>query len=338
MKKRVIILGSTGSVGTQALDVIRHERDQFEVVGLSANENEKLLKEQAEEFEVAHTVLAHGESKPLAELVTNVEADLVLVAVMGVAGLEPTLAAIQSGKNIAIANKETLVIDGAHVMEEAQKHNVQLIPVDSEHSAIFQCLQNINKEDVDKIILTCSGGPFWPKTRANLENVTPEQALNHPTWKMSPKITIDSATLINKGLEVIEAHHLFGFDYDQIEVRVHPQSLVHGIVQLKDGNTLMHASGADMRIPIRYALYYPNRAPLSPNSQITSLNLFNQKLDFFDPAHEALEGIKLGYQAGRTGPKASTAFVQANEQAVQDFLNGEIKFLEIYEYIKAALE
>jgi len=333
-KKRLIILGSTGSIGTQALDVIRGQRDRFDVVGLSANKKAHLLQDQAHEFGVEKVALAQGESDSMIELVEKVEADLVLVAVSGTAGLLPMLAAIHSGKNIALANKEALVMGGEAVMEEAKKYGVQIIPVDSEHSAIFQCLQKVKKEEVEKIILTCSGGAFRGKTKEELKNVTVEEALNHPTWAMGSKITIDCATLINKGFEVIEAHHLFGFSYDQIEVRLHPQSLVHGLVQLRDGNTLMHLSPPDMRVPINYALNYPERVELP---QVPAESLLSRTLEFSEPDHDTFPGIKLAYEVGRQGGMAPAIFNTANDHAVQDFLEGRIRFLDIYDRIRAAL-
>jgi 1-deoxy-D-xylulose-5-phosphate reductoisomerase len=339
MKKKIIILGATGSIGTQALDIIRHQSEYFEVVGLSANKNEEALSSLAEEFGVKNTALSKGESVPLIELVESVEADLVLVAVAGTAGLFPTLAAIRSGKDIALANKETLVMAGEWVMNEVKRNGVKMIPVDSEHSAIFQCLNGIKREDISKIILTCSGGPFLGKTKNDLTNVTAQDALKHPTWSMGAKISIDSATLVNKGFEVIEAHHLFGLDYDQIEVRVHPQSIVHGMVELKDGNTLMQASNPDMRIPINHALHYPNRVLLNHEALTLSPTTFiDQKLEFLLPDDETFEGLKLAYEVGRRGGMAPAIFNVVNDQAVHEFLKGEISFLEIYEKIKVAIE
>jgi 1-deoxy-D-xylulose-5-phosphate reductoisomerase len=337
-KTRLIILGSTGSIGTQALDVIRTQRDRFEVVGLTANENATLLQRQAHEFGVENVALARGESDPLVDLVQRVDADLVLVALTGISGVLPTLASIRSGKNIALANKETLVMGGQIVMEEAAKHNVQIIPVDSEHSAIFQCLQGVNHDDIEKIILTCSGGAFRGMVQDQLLSVTAEDALRHPTWSMGKKITIDCATLVNKGFEIIEAHHLFDLSYDQIEVRLHPQSKVHGIVQLKDGNTLMHLSPPDMRIPINYALNYPNRIPLDHDAlKLTPENLLNSKLEFGEVDHHNFPGIKIAYEVGRQGGLAPAIFNTANDRAVQQFLDGEISFLDIYDHIQSAL-
>ena len=332
-KKRLIILGSTGSIGKQALQVIAENAERFEVVGLSGNTNGELLAKQAAAFNVKQMALANDESEPLVQLVEKVEADMVLVAVTGSAGLLPTLAAIRSGKDIALANKEAIVMAGELVMEEVGKHGVQLIPVDSEHSAIFQCLQKVKKEEVDKIILTCSGGPFFGKTREELKKVTAEDALKHPTWDMGNKISIDSATLVNKGFEVIEAHHLFGFDYDQIEVRIHPQSIAHGIIQLKDGNSFVQISPPDMRLPIQYALTYPDRLP----NNYPGAELRKTTLEFFEADSDTFRGIKMGYHVGRQGGMAPAIFTVANDNAVADFLEGKIGFLEIYDRIESAL-
>lgn len=337
-KKRLIILGSTGSIGTQALDVVRCARDRFDVVGLAANTNTVLLQKQAHEFGVEKTVATQGRNERMVELIEAVPAEVVLVAVSGTAGLAPILAAIRAGRDIALANKEALVMAGDAIMNEARKAGVRIIPVDSEHSAIFQCLHSVKKEDVEKIILTCSGGTFRGKTRDELTRVTAEEALRHPTWNMGRKITIDSATLVNKGFELIEAHHLFGFDYDRIEVKLHPQSRVHGMVQLKDGNTLMHMAPPDMRIPIHYALHYPNRVPLPPDFQIAPYDpTVNTTLEFFEPDHETFPGIKLALEAARQGGLTPALFTLANDRAVQDFLDGRIGFLDIYDRLREAL-
>ncbi len=347
-KKRIIILGSTGSIGRQTLEVIRSERDFFEVVGLSANENAALLKKQAEEFGVERgkAVVAHGDSEPLVNLVKKVDTSLVVVAVTGSAGVEPTLAAIHSGKNIALANKETLVMEGDLVMSEVKKHNVELIPVDSEHNAIFKLLEKIRKNpneygslgEIQKIILPCSGGPFFGLSRAALQSVTPAMALRHPTWSMGPKISIDSATLVNKGFEVIEAHHLFNISYDKIDVVVHPECRIHGMVQLRDGRTLVHTAPPDMKIPIRRALGLKSRnekiLTLAPSE---SLPISALPFTLHTHDHATFPGIRLGYAAGRAGPAACKKFVLSNDAAVADFLAGKIKFLDIYERIAATM-
>lgn len=325
--KKIIILGSTGSVGRQALEVVEASK-KLKVVGLAAGSNKKLLSEQAERFGVSKVALA--EKDDLAEFVKKTEADLVLNAISGAAGLKPTLAAIESGKNVALANKESLVIDGERIMIAAQDRGVEIIPVDSEHTALHQALQNVPRDMIHRLILTCSGGPFYGRSRASLEHVTVQEALAHPTWQMGPKISIDSATLVNKGFEIIEAHHLFKIPYDQIEVRIHPESKVHGIVQLKDGNTILVASETDMRIAIHYALHYPSRV----SATFSSLG-FDENWTFSKPIAAPLEGIEFGYKAGRANKGAE--FVQANDAAVQDFLDGKIKFLEIYDRIKKSL-
>ncbi len=327
--KKVIILGSTGSVGQQALEVIAAS-SELEVVALAAHSSEKLLAEQATRFNVSQTALAVKDD--LAEFVAATEADIVLNAISGAAGFKPTLAAIQAGRDVALANKESLVVGGEQVMKAAHDRGVTIIPVDSEHAALHQALTNVPPHMIHSLTLTCSGGPFYGRSRTDLEQVTPTQALAHPTWDMGPKISIDSATLVNKGFEIIEAHHLFGVPYDQIKVRIHPESKVHGLIQLKDGNTIFAASETDMRIPIHYALHYPNRA----ETNLPHLD-FNESWTFTIPTHKPLEGIQLGYQAGRLGGDAPAKFVQANDQAVQDFLDKKISFLEIYDRIKAAL-
>jgi len=338
LPRRILILGSTGSIGTQALEVIRKEKDAFEVVGLSANKNAALLKKQAQQFQTDNVLLTQDEPRRLSDFVRKIKADLVLIAVSGQAGIFPLRSAIEQGRTIALANKEALVMEGEKLMKLARKTGAQIIPVDSEHAAIFQCLQNVKKEDVAKIILTCSGGPFWRKSKQELKKVTTQQALKHPVWKMGNKISIDSATLMNKGFEIIEAHHLFGFDYDQIEILIHPQGLVHGMVQLKDGNLLMHASCPDMKIPIHFALHYPDRSPMDFKAFKFSENILkNQKLEFFPADQTVLEGIRLAKKAVQLRGDAPARLVTANEKAVQEFLNGEIGFLGIYEEIKKAL-
>lgn len=359
-KKRLIILGSTGSVGRQTLEVIREANANsrsrrrprlgvgasFEVVGLSANRNETLLKKQSKEFDVKKTVVANNHAQPLVDLVSKTKADLVVVAVSGAAGVEPTLAAIRSGKNIALATKETLVMAGELIMSEVKKHGVRLIPVDSEHNAIFQLLEFLDtnardygrREQIKKIILPCSGGPFWGKPRSELAKVTPSQALRHPVWSMGPKISIDSATLVNKGFEVIEAHHLFNLPYEKIDVVIHPECRIHGMVQLKNGRTLAYAAPPDMKIPIRHALGIagsPGVILSLSKDEYTDSEIPNT---FHPPDHSTFPGIRFGYEAGRKGNEASRRFVLANDRAVARFLAGEIAFLDIYNYIEKILK
>ena len=350
--RRVIILGSTGSIGEQALDVVGRS-DDLEVVGLAAQTDFAKVVDQARSLKVERIALADdtaaaraaeawtgGEvlagANGLVELIVETDCDLVLNAVVGSAGLGPTVAALGEGIDLALANKESLVVGGELVMALAEATGAQIIPVDSEHSALFQL---VNAEErpgtVDKLVLTASGGPFRGKSRAELQNVTREQALNHPTWAMGGKITIDSATLMNKGLEVIEAYHLFGLDYDRIDVVVHPQSIVHSLIQLNDGASLAHLGYPDMRVPISYALHYPERAdvPVDP-LDLAALG----QLTFEQPDPDTFGCLRLAREAGRTGGTAPCVLNAANEIAVQAFLDGELAFLGIPEVIERSLE
>lgn len=318
--KRLIILGSTGSIGRQVLEVVEKSRG-FKVIGLTCHSNTRLLKEQAEKFHVKKTANTTAETINLA----GQKCDIVVNAITGLAGLKPTLAAIRAGNNLALANKESLVAQGAKIMSLAKRHGVQVIPIDSEHSAISQCLSGRDIKSVKKIILTCSGGPFFGKTKKDFANVTVAEALNHPTWKMGKKITIDSATLMNKGFEIIEAHHLFGIPYEKIDVLIHPQSIVHGMVEFLDGSVIMQTSAPDMRIPIAYAL----RAKFPPQKSAPLKNLTFHPVD-----HSTFEGIKIALKYQTRGKD----MVHANDTAVKKFLRGEIKFLEIYSYIHKQMQ
>lgn len=345
--RKIVILGSTGSVGKQSLEVISWFPEDFKIVGLAAHSNIDLLEQQVALFNVpyvsvideqAATVLERRlketkcrcfkGSEGLLELVKLPEVDLVLVAVTGIAGLEPTLEAIRQRKDIALANKETLVAGGSLVMEAARLSGVRILPVDSEHSAIFQCLDRL--EDVSELILTGSGGPFRGFSREQLKGVTPEMALQHPTWKMGQKITVDSATLMNKGLEVIEAHWLFDIDYERISVVIHPQSIVHSLVRYKDGTLLAQLAWPDMRLPIQYALLYPlrKRNPLAP-LDLTQAG----QLTFEAPDAENFPCLKLAREAGKAGGTMPAVLNAANEVAVHAFLEQRIAFLEIPEVI-----
>jgi 1-deoxy-D-xylulose-5-phosphate reductoisomerase len=317
--KKIIILGSTGSIGRQTLEVCNGQL-LFKIIGLSANKNTKLLHAQAKEFGVKFVAVGEKEACELASR----KCDLIVNAISGLAGLAPTLAAIKAGNDLALANKESIVARGAEIMSLARKNKVKIIPVDSEHSAIYQCLLGRDMKSVKRIILTCSGGPFFGYTRRELASVTVAQALNHPTWKMGKKITIDSATLMNKGFETIEAHHLFGIPYSKIDVVIHPQSIVHGMVEFLDGSIVMQASEPDMRIPIAYALgaKCEQRPPLLNN------------LAFYPVDHSTFEGIKIALKYQSRGEE----LVRANDSAVEKFLRGEIKFPEIYTFIKNALK
>lgn len=336
----IVILGSTGSIGLQALDVIARHNERFRVVGLAARNEVDVLKEQAEQFKPKAIAVGDNNAYPAlknsiagnVELLSGMEglsaiaawpdADIILVAVSGAIGILPTLSAIKAKKQIALANKETLVTAGDLVMQEIKNNNINLIPVDSEHSAIFQCLAG-EKDNLKKIWLTASGGPFRDFTLQELELVNVEMALCHPNWSMGPKITIDSATLMNKGLEVIEAHHLFGVDYNDIGVLIHPQSIVHSMVELVDGAFLAHLGAADMRIPIQYAFTYPDRLPSSAQYlDFTKL----AALKFQAPDIKRFPALELAYEAGRTGGTMPAVLNAANEIAVQYFLGGKIGF------------
>jgi 1-deoxy-D-xylulose-5-phosphate reductoisomerase len=349
--KRVLVLGATGSIGVQALQVVASSRD-LTVVGLSCDRNVALLLEQAVSLGVQHVAIADAAaaatvspslypeldlrtgSGAAARLVREVEADLVLNAVVGFAGLESTMSALECGRSIALANKESLVCAGSLVMGLAARRGIEILPVDSEHSALYQLLSAADRRDVGSVVITSSGGPFRGKKRAEFEGVTRDEALAHPTWSMGEKISIDSATLMNKGLEVIEAHHLFGLGYDQIEVVVHPQSLVHALVRLNDGAVLAHLGPADMRIPIAYALNHPWRASVEVIPLDLSAGL---SLDFAAPDEETFPAVRMAREAGERGDAATCALNAANEVAVKAFLEGVLPFLGIYEVVEAVV-
>jgi 1-deoxy-D-xylulose-5-phosphate reductoisomerase len=324
----VVLLGSTGSIGTQALDVIRGHRDRYRVVALAAGRNTELLAKQAAEFDVPDDLARSGVdgSSGLAELAAHPDADVVLNAVVGFAGLPATLATLEHGKRLALANKESLIAGGPVVAGVRRAGGGEIVPVDSEHSALYQALRAGTHDEVRRVILTASGGPFRGRSREELERVTVADALAHPTWDMGAKITIDSSTLMNKGLEVIEAHELFGFDFDRIDVVVHPQSIVHGMVEFTDGATIAQLSEPDMRLPIGLALGAPDRldeafGPIDW-SQLG-------RLDFEPPDLEAFPALRLAYEAGRAGGDAPATLSGANEVAVAAFLDGEIPWLGI---------
>lgn len=352
-KKRIAILGSTGSVGTQALDVVRTFPNRFAVTVLTASNNAEMLIEQALEFK-PKTVVIVNEShylhvktslqglpievfcgkEALEAAVELAEIDVVLNAVVGSAGLHPTMNAIRHGKDIALANKETLVVAGELVVDLAKKHGVNLLPVDSEHSAIFQCLVGEGLNPIEKIYLTASGGPFRGKDRSFLENVTPEQALKHPNWSMGAKITIDSASLMNKGLEVIEAKWLFDLEADKIDVIVHPQSIIHSIVQFQDGSMKAQMGLPDMKLPIQYALTYPARF----SNSFPRFDFMNyESLTFEKPDLETFRNLKMAYQALREGGNRACVLNAANEVVVDAFLKHEISFLGMSDVIEETL-
>jgi 1-deoxy-D-xylulose-5-phosphate reductoisomerase len=352
MPRRLLILGSTGSIGTQALDVVARAEGELEVVGLSAESSADALLAQARELGVARIALADADAaaraaeawtdgevlagaEGLVRLVVESEADLVLNALVGSAGLGPTVAALGEGIDLALANKESLVVGGELVTQLSEATGAQIVPVDSEHSAIHQLLAGEPAGTVDKLVLTASGGPFRGRSAAELREVTIEQALAHPTWAMGGKITIDSATLMNKGLELIEAHHLFGTPYAQIDVVVHPQSIVHSLIQLCDGATLAHLGYPDMRVPIAYALHHPERVelPVAP-LDLAALG----SLTFEQPDTETFACLRLAREAGEAGGTAPCILNAANEVAVHAFLGGRLRFHEIAETIAHTLD
>ena len=336
-KRHISIIGSTGSIGTQALEVIEKLRDKFEIIALAGGNNVELLKLQAEKFKPKYIYAAKPVSVSgvktlgsLDEIAENKENDIILVACSGKIGLKPTLKAIENGIDIALANKETLVMAGDIVMKKAKECGVKIIPVDSEHCAIHQCIKDISQ--VDKLIITASGGPFLHKTIDEIKNATVEQTLKHPRWNMGKKITVDSATLMNKGLEIIEAHHLFGFDYDDIEVVIHPQSIVHSAIEYKDGSVIAQLGLPSMHIPIQYAITYPDRFEGIKSRSFSFSEI--ARLDFEKPDFEKFPTVKLAYQAGKTGGTATVCLNAANEEAVFAFLAGKIKLYQIYEITK----
>lgn len=347
MKRSISILGCTGSIGISTLEVARQFPERFRVVALACATNYPLLKEQIREFrpEIV-AVLNEGIADKLGrsligeafqpeikvgdagyrEAATLADSDILVSAMVGAAGLLPTLAAIEAGKTIALANKETLVVGGEIVMRAARERGVTILPVDSEHSAIFQSLQGNHRESLRRILLTASGGPFFRRSRADLEGVTPEAALRHPNWSMGRKITIDSATLMNKGLEVIEACWLFDVPVEQVAVHIHPESIIHSMVEYVDGSVIAQLGIPDMKIPIAYALSYPDRLPVAG----PQLDLFElQKLTFFPPDLEKFPCLRLAFDACRTGSTMPAVLNAANEIAVEAFLDGRIGFMEI---------
>ena len=332
--KKISIIGSTGSIGTQALQVIEKLQDKFEIVSLAGGSNIELLIKQAKKYKPKYIYASKPISvdgcetlSSLEEICSNKENDIILVACSGKIGLKPTLTAIRNGINIALANKETLVMAGDIVMAEAQKYGVDIIPVDSEHCAIHQCIKEISQ--VSKLIITASGGPFLHKSVEDMKKATVDEALAHPRWNMGRKITVDSATLMNKGLEIIEAHHLFGFDYKDIDVVIHPQSIVHSAIEYNDGSVIAQLGLPSMHIPIQYAITYPERFEGIKSRSFSFSEI--ARLDFEEPDFEKFPTVKLAYYAGETGGTMTTCLNAANEEAVFAFLDGKIKLYEIYE-------
>lgn len=352
MMKKISLLGSTGSIGTQCLDIIRDNRDKYQVVALACGSNVDLLSEQIEEF--SPVLAAVADEKAAQELQKNypgteilwgrqglidvacADCDMVVNGLMGIRGMEPTYHAIMSGKDVALANKETLVAGGEIIMNAAYEKAIKLLPVDSEHSAIFQCLEGNKGRNINRILLTASGGPFRGFSKEELEHVTLEQALKHPNWSMGKKITIDSATMMNKGLEVIEAKWLFDVDVEKIEILVHPQSILHSAVEFEDKSIIGQMGLADMRIPISFALCYPDRLP----SKEPGLDFFSQgaRMTFEKPDTEVFKCIKLAYESSKAGGTYPVTLNGANETLVELFLKKKIKFTDIQNILERILE
>ena len=352
MMRKIAILGSTGSIGTQTLDVVRANKD-LKVLGVSAGHNIKMLEKQIREFQPELAAVWDEDAAKeletktadtgtriicgmdgLLELAAMPETDLLVTAVVGMIGIRPTMEAIRAGKDIALANKETLVTAGHIIMSLAKEYGVQILPVDSEHSAIFQALHGEEPKEAEKLLITASGGPFRGKTRKDLETVTLEDTLKHPNWVMGRKITVDSATLVNKGLEVMEARWLFGMDLDHIQVVVQPQSVIHSMVEFKDGGIIAQLGTPDMRLPIQYALYYPHRRYLS--GERLDFERLGQ-ITFEKPDMDTFLGLPMAIRAARDGGTMTTVFNAANERAVQKFLQKQIGFLDIYDIIGEAM-
>lgn len=352
-RKRVIILGATGSIGESALKVARDIPERMEIVGLAANSNAQKLAEAANEMRPAAVCLVDQSKvdvlqraldyKPrlftgeagLSQIASVADAEMVLVAIVGTGGLRPALAAIRAGKDLAVASKEILVMAGEIVMREARDKGVNVLPVDSEHNAIFQCLEGKKRSDIRRLLLTASGGPFRERPRKDFDSITPEEALKHPTWNMGPKITIDSATLFNKGLEMIEAHWLFGVEMGRVEVVIHPQSIVHSMVEFADGSTLAQLSYSNMCFPIQYAVTWPDRAPNTlPPLDFSKL----PKLEFFTPRYDDFPALRLARHAGETGGTLPAVMNAANEVAVAAFLERRMRFPQIWQTVERVME
>jgi len=353
LAENIVILGSTGSIGTQTLDVVRAYSDRLKVVGLAANKSVDKIEEQIREFHPSYVVMYDEKAAldlkervkdtgvkvmsgmdGLTEIASMDGFDTLVTAFVGMIGIRPTIAGIKAGKNIALANKETLVTAGHIIIPLAKENGVSILPVDSEHSAIFQSLQGSPRKSLRRIWLTCSGGPFRGKTKDELKDIRPEDALKHPNWSMGRKITIDSATLVNKGLEVMEAKWLFDTDYKDINVLVHPQSIIHSMVEFSDGAVIGELGLPDMKLPIQYALFYPDRLPMdTPKADFYEI----ANLTFEKPDTETFKGLSLALDAAREGGSMPTVFNAANEKAVSLFLNGRISFLGIADTIEKSM-
>ena len=352
--KTIVILGSTGSIGTNTLDIVDRFPDEFCVAGLSAGTNDEKLEEQIRRFKPRLVALSNESAAArlrrrcadlpvkiqsgtdgVAQVASIPEAEMVISAIVGGAGLVPTLAAIRANKHIALANKEPMVMAGKLMQDEARKHGIRIYPVDSEHSAIFQSLEGHRVEDVRRLILTASGGALWTLTKEELQDVTPERALQHPNWKMGAKITVDSATLMNKGLEVVEARWLFDIPESRIDVLIHRESIIHSLVEYQDRSMIAQLGLPDMRTPISYAMRYPERMPLDlPSLDLTEIG----KLTFCKPDHDRFPCLGLGYESLRVGGTMPATMNAANEVAVEAFLNGGIRFVDIAEVIRSTME
>ncbi len=350
--KKISILGSTGSIGKSALEVVDGISQRFEIVALTANENYKELSNQIKKYKPKYVSIGTEEGyrelkkeypdlnifqgeEGLKTIGSLDEHDILLTAVSGAVGIEATIEAIKKGKRIALANKETMVSAGEIINKKTDKYKAEIIPVDSEHSALFQALKSGKSNEVKRLILTASGGPFRRYKEQDLKEVTLEEALKHPRWKMGRKITVDSATLVNKGLEVIEAHYLFKMNYEKIDVVVHPESIVHSFVEFCDNSLIAQMGTPDMKLPIQYAFFYPDRVE---NPKLSQLDLFdNQKLTFERPDMEVFKGLKLAYEAGKVGKNMPLTFNAANETAVELFLAKKIGFLDIYRIIEETM-
>lgn len=352
--KKIGVMGSTGSIGTQTLEIVRSYPDKLKVVALAAGKNVDLLEKQIREFKPSYAVMWSEEAAEdlkqrvadldvkigcgmdgLLEMAVLAEMEILVTAIVGMIGIRPTIEAIKHHKDIALANKETLVTAGHIIMPLAKENHVSILPVDSEHSAIFQSLQGNRRDQVKRILLTASGGPFRGKKRDELANMTVEDALKHPNWSMGRKITIDSSTLVNKGLEVMEAKWLFDVELDDIQVLVHPQSIIHSAVEYQDGAVIAQLGVPDMKLPIQYALFYPDRLPM----QGKKLDLFEVgTMTFEKPDMETFEGLQLAFQAAKAGGSMPTVYNAANEMAVSLFLDKKIRFLQITEMIREAMQ
>jgi 1-deoxy-D-xylulose-5-phosphate reductoisomerase len=351
-RKRVVVLGATGSIGESALKVARDIPDRVEIVGLAANSNAEKLAAAANETRAQCVCLVDetkidiltreleykprilGGQEGLREIARLTDAEMVLVAIVGTGGLRPALTAIEAGKDLAVASKEILVMAGEIVMREAHDNDVNVLPVDSEHNAIFQCLEGKSSLDVRRLILTASGGPFRETPRKDFDSITPEQALKHPTWNMGPKITVDSATLFNKGLEMIEAHWLFGVEMTRVEVVIHPQSIVHSMVEFTDGSTLAQLSYSNMCFPIQYAVTWPDRVPNTlPPLDFSALS----RLEFFTPRYDDFPALNLARRAGEAGGTLPAVMNAANEVAVAGFLDRRVRFPDIWKIVQEVM-